>query len=297
MEASKKDNDSGTVGLEVQDESGQWKNVGHITLLDNHPPNEASLPPARAQLPRSFKSLFTATAAERKAYYTFRHAPGVQPNSNLLILLHGAGDSHEPFDQLGQRMALPLTATIALAAKDFEALPFGLGHSWFAEMDYTTGENLASRDVRRCSTLQAAAKKLATLLQHLIDANFIIPERIFLLGYGAGATLAMETCSTWKERPLGGAICVGGGDVLQPPPATTTAQQLTPILLLCGALDESFPPARAHRLQQVYSNLQVHTEDQKRQGMISSGTEMKAVMEFLAARLVRVSPSMNQTSA
>jgi hypothetical protein len=37
-------------------------------------------------------------------------------DANLLILLHGLGDTHQPFGRLGRQLKLPQTATLALRA-------------------------------------------------------------------------------------------------------------------------------------------------------------------------------------
>ena len=50
-------------------------------------------------------------------------------DENLLVLLHGLGDSPANFSALGTKMALPQTAVLALAAPI--ALPFGFGGAWY----------------------------------------------------------------------------------------------------------------------------------------------------------------------
>jgi len=59
--------------------------------------------PIRAQLPAELN------------IFTWRTSPdGV--NSNLLILLHGLGDTEKRFADFGKQMALPQTAVVALRA-------------------------------------------------------------------------------------------------------------------------------------------------------------------------------------
>lgn len=321
--------------LGVRDESGShasggeipypssWKSVGQVQLLvdDNSPSgttrNNNDITGRRHQLPRTVKNLLVTpsvrtTAAEdkkecqqqRKACYLFRHAPAGQPNTNLLILLHGAGDTHIPFDKLGQTMALPQTATLALSARGAygEPLPLQLGYTWFQEMDYTTGAPLPESQRQR--NLHETASKFCQFLHQLIvQEQWIIPERVFLLGYGAGGALAMQVCVLWNtpthqqhnavppSPPLGGAICVAGG-ASSIPQATAESLTTTPILLMVGENDESFPPSIAKRLQQRYGRgkaMELHIQPNKGQGMIQSAAEMHKVMEFLSQRLVRLS--------
>ncbi|KAI2499297.1 phospholipasecarboxylesterase [Fragilaria crotonensis] len=134
-----------------------------------------------------------------KGMLSLSSRPAGWPNTNLLILLHGAGDTHIPFDKLGQTMALPQTATLALSARGAygEPLPLQLGYTWFQEMDYTTGAPLPESQRQR-SLHEAASKFCQFLHQLIVQEQWIIPERVFLLGYGAGGALAMQVCVLWN---------------------------------------------------------------------------------------------------
>ena len=48
-------------------------------------------------------------------------------HANLLIMLHGLGDSHKPFTALAKQMSLPQTAFLSLRAP--HALPLDLGNT------------------------------------------------------------------------------------------------------------------------------------------------------------------------
>jgi predicted esterase len=288
-----------TVNLEVQEGEGEnWKSVGQVQLLDDSSEPDAAMNPAmgrRDQLPRCVKKLLTPTTEHRKLFYLFRHAQGVQPNTNLMILLHGFGDSHIPFDKLGQTMALPQTATLTISARSYEKVPFGLGYTYFKEMDYETGDPLPETHPVRRYSLQAAATKINIILKQLIlEEQWIIPERVFFLGYGAGAALAVQSCVMWCEQghsPLGGAVCVAGGaSLLDDDEPIDADKATTPILLMVGEKDEYFSPANAERLQQLYGeSVEIYIEPNKGQGMIQNQSEMQRVMEFLSRRLVRLS--------
>lgn len=280
--------------LEVQDEgTGEWRSAGPIHLAKS----TVSLP-VRRQLSKQVKRCLAPDSnskEDRRPYYLFRHAPGEAPNTNLLILLHGSGDTHLPFDKLAQTMKLPQTATLAISSLQFETLPFQLGYTWFQEMDYSTGEAYPRSHSRRLASIQKVVSKFTELLSLLLDDQWIIAERIFFMGYGAGASLIMELCQTWSEhsRPsFGGGICIGGGSAR---PVKEFTSKGTPILLLCGKKDDSFPESRANEAKEYYERacgdamVQLHAQPNKGQAMISSAAEMKVVMTFLAPRLVRVS--------
>jgi predicted esterase len=289
--------------LEVQDATtGEWNCAGPVHFVDGGSSQSTPIA-ARRQLPKRVKQWLAPNATSKEArrpHYLYRHAPNEQPNTNLLILLHGAGDTHLPFDKLAHTMVLPQTATLAISASRFHPLPFGLGYSWFQEMDYATGEALTQDHHARRTSLDKAVYNFAQLLTMLLYEQWIVAERIFFMGYGSGATLIMELCQIWNlrhaDRPaLGGGICIGGGSAGPPADNETSNAQGTPILLLCGAQDKTFPLFQANETklhyEQVCGNglVTMHVEPNKGQGMISTSAEMHAVMAFLASRLVRVS--------
>jgi predicted esterase len=311
-----------SINLEIQkgtDSTGEpvWQDAGPIELLDGNPlssrasSSDATAASTRPQLPQAAKDWFGVLRSKqhRRSLYSYRHAPRNAPNTNLLILLHGAGDYYGPYDKLAQTMALPQTAALSLSAScpGFTELPFQLGYTWFQEMDYTTGSTMSRDHTMRQSSLLSATQRLCDFIQGLTQQW--IPERIFLLGYGAGATVAMTTCQYWWQNcnkpALGGAVCVGGGDCLSLIPIAINKtcgsndknSQASPVILVVGGKDAAFPPSVAKTIQSKYMHecgsgneqlVQIHVQPNKAQCMISSEEESKAVMEFLAPKLVRV---------
>ena len=198
----------------------------------------------KKDLPQSFKKLVSPNAkikADRRANYLYRHSHD-HVDTNLIVFLHGAGDSHVKYRDLFKTMKLPQCACLSLSAScmntstsaststgmgtyddddtngnvndnGFVALPFGLGHTWFQEMDYTTGIPLAKNDPMLLNSLDRAVNNLELILQELINGNgngnkngngLWSSERIFLFGYSAGACVAMQLC--WermqKQMPM-----------------------------------------------------------------------------------------------
>ena len=279
----------------------------------------------KRMLPRRTKLLLSPNAkvkGDRKENFLFHHSSD-DADTNLLILLHGAGDTHRAFREFAKRMDLPQTATLSIHASScnhkFTTLPFNLGYTWFEEMDYAvTGDALADRDPRRLSSLSSAIEILIKILSSLCpqegdDPNEgWIPERIFLFGYSAGACLVMETC--WrllkqKEMPLGGAICVAGGIKCEMPldekemdassEATDSSERATPVLLSVGSDDGNFPPNTARKASSLYNDTSatkesaatIFVKDGKGPAMVGSEDEMRCIMEFMAKRLVREMPA------
>ena len=244
------------------------------------PGNVAPMTAGRKRmLPRRTKLLLSPNAkrkADRRANFLFRHScDGI--DSNLLVLLHGAGDSHKPFHELSRRMQLPQTASLSIHASScdngFTTLPFNLGSSWFEEMDCTTGDVLPNNHCRRVRSLSAAAGRLIEILLSLFPTDDEglnegwHPERIFLFGYSSGACLVMETCLRMvkkAERPLGGGICVAGGVKCELPldeqgkgaskDSALVKEGCTSILLVVGSDDIAFPPSAARHSLKIYED-------------------------------------------
>ncbi len=248
----------------------------------------------RKDLPMKIKNLLSPNAtikAHRKANYLYRHSSD-KIDTNLLIFLHGAGDNHLPYHNLGKKMSIPQCATLSLSAscmnEGFSTLPFGLGHSWFDEMDYSTGLPLPKQNFKLVSSLKRAVKKLDHLLNALtgdgddsdrgVDATWI-PERIFLFGFSAGAYLAMQTCLDRFERgksPLGGAICVAGGvnklctnkfSTLKSTEQKEACEdesgekskaivEKAPVLIIAGSKDDKFTPTELKKAVEFYNSFQ-----------------------------------------
>ena len=324
---------SDTVRLETQSENGTWKDVGPINLLNTNSSNSKSSLSTKKVLSSSTKTILGITPNS----YTYRHShDGI--DTNLLIFLHGAGDSHVPFDSLGRQMKLPQTATLSLSASmkmklppslkqqssssssSFIELPFGLGHTWFEEMDYKlTGEVLTNDHPQRINSLRHAVISLDILLSSLTDENnesSWIPERIFLFGFSSGACLAMELCRLWKQKrrmPFGGCICIAGGiktisSLTNNDSDTSTAakssqesqnQQFTDVLIITGSKDTTFTPKEAQKTKSYYdaNKVKIHIQEGKGHGMIESRQEMQVVMKFLSKRLVRRMTSMEGMSS
>jgi predicted esterase len=325
------DINSDAVRLETQCESGTWQDVGPIHLIRNNMCTHTnSSPSTRKELSPATKQILGQTANS----FTYRHShDGI--DNNLVIFLHGAGDNQVPFDKLGQTMKLPQTATLSLSASmkmelpdsslslpksnsnsTFVELPFGLGYTWFEEMDYqVTGDVLKNDHPRRLQSLGDATFAIDVLLSSLTDhstdeSSYWIPERVFLFGFSAGACLAMETCRLWKRRrniALGGAICIGGGIKTESLPVCLAVNnrgddqyEFTDVLIITGSKDVVYSQEEALKSKSCYdydgSKVQIHIQQDKGHGMIESREEMQVLMEFLSKRLVRRMCSMEGVS-
>lgn len=276
----------------------------------------------KKQLSLKVKNILSPHAkikSDRRSNYMYRHSSD-KIDTNLLILFHGAGDSHLPFHTLAKKMELPQTATLCIHANSmgegFVTLPFGLGYTWFEEMNYhTNGNKLQAHDEKRISSLTKAVEKIDHLIDDIImqeetDNNWL-PERIFLFGFSAGASLVMNLCHHRVQigkLPLGGAICIAGGfhgitlntslskndNNIE---SDNKQMEHTPLLLVGGENDETYTVDMLNQDANLYkeklnnlsssSSVQTFIQPAKGHDMLKHEEESKCVMQFFGDKMVR----------
>lgn len=219
-------------------------------------------------------------------------ADGLLPQ-NLVVFLHGRGDSHVPFARLGVQMALPQTAVLSLRAP--LELPFDMGHTWIRDLDddYSVIP-LTAPHPRRSTSLDTTRDFVASFLSTLRDNHRWRMDRVFLFGFSQGASIAYHVAATLPWR-LGGVVLVAGGIITGPhqtPYASQSSDHETPALLIGGSHDQVFPPALAATSEHVYNArfkgkplLTRHTVPHKTHDMVRSEGEMRVIMEFFSRHL------------
>ncbi|KAJ0402254.1 hypothetical protein P43SY_008246 [Pythium insidiosum] len=223
---------------------------------------------------------------------------------NLVVLLHGRGDSCRPFAQLARSMALPQTACVALQAP--EQLPFGLGPTWYHDLDDDCNVLSASTPhERRSRSLSATAGGfLARVLAALRDEYRWPLDRVFLMGFAQGACVAWHAALTLRQR-LGGVVLVGGGAVRGPHEAELPAVvPETPALQLCVDTPEYPRAMGAYTEQQLLSRrprgaAPLFTRaalSDPRAARLSSAQDTRRVMAFFAAHLFLRDVALEQRS-
>ncbi|KAL5526495.1 SAC7 [Sanghuangporus sanghuang] len=220
-------------------------------------------------------------------------------DENLLILLHGLGDTHIPFGKLGRQLHLPQTATLALRApQQIPYLEEG-AYQWYPSFD-DLGETIVHPNP------EAGVSLLRNVISHLTSTCSWKTQQIHLFGFAQGGSVALETCiSIWKSRPrllpggtqsdeeaeanatLGSVISVGGPLLLHHAISTPCA---TPLLFLhrappsALALDGSGTPlASLRKLFGKFREVKLGSGE----SMPASREEWVPVMEFWSERLVR----------
>ncbi|KAI6041531.1 hypothetical protein EDC04DRAFT_1261814 [Pisolithus marmoratus] len=133
-------------------------------------------------------------------------------DENLLILLHGLGDTHILFTKLGRSLNLPQTAILALRAPEQIPFLYEQAYQWYTSFD-------PLGDLIECPNPTPALDLLRTVLAHLIDDCNWPPPRVHLFGFAQGGSVAVETTVSWWKndsgrgsvaRQLGSVVTVGG---------------------------------------------------------------------------------------
>ncbi|GLE05175.1 hypothetical protein PINS_up014163 [Pythium insidiosum] len=226
---------------------------------------------------------------------------------NLVLLLHGRGDSCKPFAQLARTMALPQTACVALQAP--EELPFGLGPTWYNDLD--DGFNVVSAAMvheRRSRSLSTTSRGFLTRVLETLRDQYDWPlDRVFLMGFAQGACVVWHTAMTLRHR-LGGVVLVGGGAVRGPHEAELPALvPETPVLQLRIDTPE-YPLSMSAYTEREYASRRPHDDDasprlftsvalsDQRHARLSTAQDTRHLMTFFAAHLVRRDLALEQRS-
>ena len=204
--------------------------------------------------------------------------PGASPHpANILILLHGLGDTKASFSSLGRQLSLPETTCISLQGPT--PLPFDLGGFHWGDdilFDHTSGR----------MDFDAGFTKAANLVRKDIIEHVLLercgyqPRDIVLFGFGQGAMAAIATALSMSDE-LGGIVSIGG-----PRPASEApAKSRTPLLVLGGSSSTLITRSSVASLQTAFEFTDYQKWNKSGDGMPQSREEMLPIMRFFARRL------------
>ncbi|KAL8722989.1 MAG: hypothetical protein Q9225_000605 [Loekoesia sp. 1 TL-2023] len=208
--------------------------------------------------------------------------PSNQSPVNVLLLVHGLGDSRESFTLLARQLSLPETTCISLQAPF--PLPFDLGGFHWGDditfdqssgkMDYDTGFARSSRVIEE------------DIIQRvLLQQCGYRPRNILFFGFGQGGMAALAAALAFKTG-LGGIVSVGG-----PLPSSinevgdTEVKNKTPVIVLGGSSQSLITQPVLGNLKQAFQVVEYVKWPRAGDGMPRNRDEMLPIMKFFARRL------------
>jgi predicted esterase len=210
-------------------------------------------------------------------------APVSQPPTNILILLHGLGDTNAPFTKLGQQLNLPETACIALQAPNALILDVG-GYQWGDDlvMDQSNGE--LDMDTGFKGTMRLILDRV--IRDGLIGKCGYKAREIMIFGFAQGGMAALQAAAEFEGNELGGVVSIGGGLSLSLPLKALDKKCKTPVLVCRASKGSKVTDSAVSKLKDAFEHVEVKDWKRNSDGMMSNREEMMPIMQFFARRLL-----------
>ncbi|TFK75647.1 hypothetical protein BDN72DRAFT_831971 [Pluteus cervinus] len=208
-------------------------------------------------------------------------------DENLLIILHGLGDTHVPFSRMAKNLKLPQTATLTLRAPELIPFLYEDAYQWYPSFD-GLGQPIERPNPTKALDL------LSNVLEHLQTECNWSPRKIHLFGFGQGGTVAVELCIRWwkaqmtSQNPLPLASIVSiSGPLLSYPTLSTKCP--TPLLIVQRPSSEDFAISSSAitDLNKGYQTVIEQKLSNPNGGMPASKAEWEPIMRFWSEKLNR----------
>ena len=195
---------------------------------------------------------------------------------NVLIILHGLGDTHESMKILGERMALPETVCISIQGPT--PIPFDIGgFHWGDDVVFDQGSDSLDPD----TGFKKGTEVVLQITRQLQEKCDYTSRDILLFGYGQGGMLALKIATESTE--LGGVISIGGplpSDTVLPVPKSKT-----PIIALGGSSNSTLTDSSITKLKNTFEFVEYKRWRRPGDGAPRNREEMLPIMQFFARRL------------
>lgn len=212
-------------------------------------------------------------------HLTITPPPANEQPVNVLVLLHGLGDTNASFTRLGGQLALPETCCVSLRAPT--PLPFELGgFHWGDDIIFDPADEGIEFDT-------GFAKAIKTIGRDMIEDTLVKkcgyqPRDIMLFGLGQGGMVAMALAVSMIVE-LAGVVSIGGPRPTSVQPHAKKSR--TPVLLLGGSSKTLVTRSVVDGLKGTYSHAEYHRWSKIGDGMPQNREEMLPIMRFLSRRL------------
>jgi predicted esterase len=204
---------------------------------------------------------------------------------NILILLHGLGDTNRSFSQLGRNLNLPETACLSIQGPN-PIPPIFTGSDTPA---FHWGDDVLIDEGKGEIELDAGFNTIQKiLLEDVVKAGLIgkcgfAARNILFLGFGQGGMAALQlAASSTSEMEFGGVISIGG----QLPSSSSSGGKVkTPVLVLGGSRSTQVTRSAVDALKARFMDVEYVKWEKGEDSMPRSREEMVPIMKFFARRL------------
>lgn len=211
--------------------------------------------------------------------------PQSKPAVNILILLHGLGDSLGPFMTLGTRLCLPETACVSVQGPT--PLPFDLeGFHWGDDIIFDQGSGHMDIDTGFERALRLVGGEIIRTV--LVERCGFSPRELIIFGFGQGGMVGLNVARSLEigQMEMGGVVSVGGPlPKLGANNTEVEAKSKTPVLVLHGSSKSLITTSAAKKIKDTFRYPQFHEWKRPGDGMPTNREEMLPIMHFFARRL------------
>ncbi|KAI5302719.1 hypothetical protein KEM56_000416 [Ascosphaera pollenicola] len=237
-------------------------------------------------------------------------------STNVLVLLHGLGDSHIPYASFASAMNLPETTCVLIRGP--VAMPFDLpGYHWGDDLlldsntglpDADPGFEKSTATIAQGVIIDTLVKKLGYKLREILLFGFgqggsvacsvalEVERRVALMSKGSQASsenspsIDTGAIPMQREPELGGVISIGAVLPLSAsrPNSPLSGKAKTAILLVGGSGSDSAlaDTSGVKRTEEAFCAVQVvRWTNRKGDGMPRNREEMLPIMQFFGRRL------------
>jgi predicted esterase len=208
--------------------------------------------------------------------------PSSGPPVNILILLHGLGDTNKSFSQLGKNLHLPETVSISIQGPN-PIPPIFTGSETPA---FHWGDDVLVDEGRGEIELDAGFKTAQKILLEGVIKDALMrkcgyPARnILFFGFGQGGMAALHVAAS-SELELGGVVSIGG----RLPSRSGSGKSKTPVLVLGGSRSGQVTRSAVDGLKKAFVDVEYVKWEKAEDSMPRNREEMLPVMKFFARRL------------
>ncbi|KAI9775421.1 MAG: hypothetical protein M1839_001116 [Geoglossum umbratile] len=206
--------------------------------------------------------------------------PDSQPPTNVLVLLHGFGDTHVPFSSLGKSLALPETACISVQGPMMLPLDLG-GFHWGDDVvfDQAKGELDVDAGFERAMGLV----KEDVVRRGLLEKCGYEGRDVFVFGFGQGGMVGLAMAASVQ---LGGVVSIGGPlPSSELTPSLASGKAKTPVLVLGGSSNTLIGASAVSKMKGVFESVEYKSWSKPHDSMPGSREEMLPIMQFFGGRL------------